>query len=447
MRKNRLLRPSRPSRPFNGLRYVRYLLIIAVIGGLYGYLRDLKAPQLEVSPAQGMLTVRRPLTVTLSDAGSGLKSLRIVARQGGRETVLAQKEFSGEENSEITLKLEGAGLNDGSVELAIEVRDQALFPFGNGNRAQQNLTLTLDRQPPKIDLLSDITPLWQGGAATIVYKVSEETTRSGVQAEGLFFAAYRQADGRYLCIVPFPVAASPAIYAPKLVAVDLAGNETSVSPGLRLLPRKFPQAKINVTDAFIANKTEEFQTLVPGGSGVELFLKVNREVRAENRKTLLELASKSAATPLWSAPMLRMPRAKTTGDYAEARDYYHNGRLIDQQTHLGTDLASVAQAPILAANPGKVVFSGYFGLYGGCIILDHGLGVQTLYGHMSNVSAQVGQSIARGEEIGRSGTTGMSGGDHLHFEVLVGGVPVRPEEWMEEKWMAMYILGPMQGAH
>ena len=444
MRKNRLLRSSPPARSFNGRRYVRFLLIIAVIGGLFGYLRDLKAPRIEVSPASGMLSARRGLTVSLNDAGSGLKSLRVVARQGGKETTLTQKEFSGEPSSEVVLNLEKAGLNDGSVELAIEVRDQAVFPFGNGNRAQQRLTLALDRQPPQIELLSDIMPLWQGGAATIAYKVSEETARSGVQADGLFFAGYRQADGRYLCVVPFPVAASPATYAPKLVAVDLAGNETRVSPGLRLLARKFPQAKINVSDAFIAGKTEEFQELVPGGSGVELFLQVNRQVRADNRKKLLEFAAKSAATPLWSVPMLRMPRAKTTGDYAEARDYYHNGRLIDHQTHLGTDFASVAQAPILAANPGKVIFSGYFGLYGGCVILDHGLGVQTLYGHMSNISAQVGQSVVRGEEIGRSGNTGMSGGDHLHFEVLVGGVPVRPEEWMEEKWMAMYILGPMQ---
>ena len=442
MRKNRL---RRPSRPFNGLRYLRFLLILAVIGGLYGYLRDLKAPEIQVSPAQGMLSARRPLTVTLSDAGSGLKSVRVVARQGGREAVLAQKEFAGEHVNEMILKLEDAGLTDGSVEIAIEVRDQAFFPWGNGNRAQQSLTLTLDRQPPQIELLSDVTPVWQGGAATIVYKVSEETSRSGVQADGLFFAGYRQASGSYLCIVPFPVAASPATYTPKLVAADLAGNETSISPGLRLLARKFPQAKINISDAFIASKTEEFQGLVPGGSGVELFLKVNRDVRAENRKTLLALAAKSSPIPLWSTPMLRMPRAKTTGDYAEARDYYYNGRLIDHQTHLGTDLASVAQAPILAANPGKVVFSGYFGLYGGCVILDHGLGVQTLYGHMSSVSAQVGQSVTRGEEIGRSGKTGMSGGDHLHFEVIVGGVPVRPEEWMEEKWMAMYILGPMQG--
>ena len=441
MKKNRL---RRPSRPFNGLRYLRFLLILAVIGGLYGYLRDLKAPEIQVSPAQGMLSAQRPLTVSLSDGGSGLQSLRVMARQGGQETVLAQQEFAGEQSGEVVLNLEKAGLNDGSVELAIEARDQALFPWGNGNRAQQSLTLTLDRQPPRISLISDITPLWQGGAATIVYQVSEETTRSGVQANGLFFAGYQQADGRYLCIVPFPVAASLATYAPKLLAVDRAGNETSVSPGLRLLARKFPQAKINVSDAFIAGKTEEFQALVPEGSGLELFLKVNREVRAENRKTLFELAAKSSATPLWSAPMLRLPRAKTTGAYAEARDYYYNGRLIDHQTHLGTDLASVAQAPILAANPGKVVFSGYFGLYGGCVILDHGLGVQTLYGHMSNISAQVGQSVVRGEEIGRSGNTGMSGGDHLHFEVLVGGVPVRPEEWMEEKWMAMYILGPMQ---
>jgi murein DD-endopeptidase MepM/ murein hydrolase activator NlpD len=424
---------------------VRLLLVVALVGGLYGYLRDLKAPELEVSPAQGMLSAQRPLTLRLHDAGSGLKSLRVVARQGGQEAVVTTKEFAGEQRSEIVLSVADVGLNDGIVELVMEARDQAFFPFGNGNRVRQSLTLTLDRQPPQIEVLSPGAQLWQGGAATLVYQVSEETSRSGVEANGFFFAGYRQANGRYLCIVPFPATASPATYAPKLVAVDLAGNETRVSPGLRLLPRKFPQAKIQVSDAFIAAKTEEFQELVPGGSGLELFLQVNRDIRAENRKTLLDLATKSSATPLWGGPMLRMPRAKTTGAYAEARDYFYNGRLVDRQTHLGTDLASVAQAPILAANPGKVLFSGYFGLYGGCVILDHGLGVQTLYGHMSSVSAQLGQSVARGEEIGRSGNTGMSGGDHLHFEVLVGGIPVRPEDWMEEAWMARSILGPMQG--
>ena len=444
MRKNRLFRPTRSSRPFNGLRYFRLLLILAMIAGLYGYLRDLKAPEITVSPASGLLSARQPLTLSLHDGGSGLKSLRVVTRQNGQETILTQQEFTGEKRREVVVKLEEAGLSDGSVEFIVEVRDQALFPWGNGNRTQQSLTLTLDRQPPQIELLSDITPIWQGGAATIVYKVSEESGRSGVEANGLFFAGYRQSNGRYLCVVPFPVDANPATYAPKLIAIDLAGNETRVNPGLRLLARKFPQAKINVSDAFIAGKTEEFQALVPGGSGIDLFLKVNRDIRAENRQTLLELAAQSSATPLWSAAMLRMPRAKTTGAYAEARDYFYKGQLIDQQTHLGTDLASVAQAPILAANPGKVLFAGYFGLYGGCVILDHGLGVQTLYGHLSHVGAQVGQSVVRGEEIGRSGNTGMSGGDHLHFEVLVGGVPVRPEDWMEEKWIATYILGPMQ---
>lgn len=444
MKKNRL---RRPSRPFNGMRYLRFLLILVVIAALYGYLRDLKTPLIQADPAQGMLSTKQPLTVSLSDLGSGLKSLRIVARQGGKETVLAEKKFAGEKDYEVVLNLEKTGLSDGSIEFGIEVRDQALFPYGNGNRAEQSFTLILDRQPPQIELLSYNTPLWQGGAATIAYKVSEETTRSGVEAEGLFFAGYRQANGHYLCVVPFPAALTPATYAPQLVAVDLAGNDARVSPGLRLIARNFPKAKINVSDAFIASKTGEFQSLVPGGSGVELFLKVNSEVRAANRKTLVELAAQSAETPLWSAPMLRMPRAMTTGAYAEARDYFYNGRLIDHQTHLGTDLASVAQAPILAANPGKVVFAGYFGLYGNCVIIDHGLGVQTLYGHMSRLSTKVGQSVTRGEEIGRSGSTGMSGGDHLHFEVIVGGIPVRPQEWFEEKWMAMYILGPISESH
>lgn len=438
MRKNR---SRRPRRPFNAKGFLRFLVVILILGSLFFYLRDLRAPQLTVTPAQGTISAKRPVVVTVSDSGTGLKAVRIVARQSGKETILGEKAYHGEPTAELAVAPET--LNDGPLELLVTARDQALFPFGNGNSAQQRLTLSIDRTPPQIELLSPATPIWQGGAATIAYKVSEETAKSGVEAGELFFAGYRQANGVYLCVVPYPVAATN--WKPKLLAVDVAGNETRASAGLQLISRPFPTAKIPVTDAFIAAKTEEFQESAPDASGIELFLKMNRDVRAANRKKLIELAAQSATTPLWSEAMLRMPRAKTTGAYAEARDYIYNGRIVDHQTHLGTDLASVAQAPILAANPGKVVFAGYFGIYGGCVVIDHGLGVQTLYGHLSNVSTQVGKSVTRGEEIGRSGKTGMSGGDHLHFEVMVGGVPVRPEEWMEKGWMETNILGPMRG--
>jgi murein DD-endopeptidase MepM/ murein hydrolase activator NlpD len=131
-----------------------------------------------------------------------------------------------------------------------------------------------------------------------------------------------------------------------------------------------------------------------------------------------------------------MGRAKSEAVFADYRTYVYDGRAIDQQVHLGTDLASTRGAAIAASNYGHVVYAGFLGIYGNCVVLDHGMGVQSLYGHLSSVTVEVGDRINRGETIGRSGATGLAGGDHLHFTVLVAGHPVNPVEWWDPHWVA-----------
>src|SRR5690606_3520034 len=89
--------------------------------------------------------------------------------------------------------------------------------------------------------------------------------------------------------------------------------------------------------------------------------------------------------------------------FADHRTYFHNGREIDQQVHLGFDLAVTAAVPIVAANAGTVVYADYLGIYGNCVILDHGLGVQSLYAHLSSIDVAVGQEVSTGDQLGRSG--------------------------------------------
>ena len=82
-----------------------------------------------------------------------------------------------------------------------------------------------------------------------------------------------------------------------------------------------------------------------------------------------------------------------------------------------------------------VVFADFLGIYGNCVILDHGLGVQSLYAHMSTIGVKVGDSVTKGQELGRTGSTGLAGGDHLHFTMLLQGVPVNPVEWWDPHWL------------
>jgi murein DD-endopeptidase MepM/ murein hydrolase activator NlpD len=92
-----------------------------------------------------------------------------------------------------------------------------------------------------------------------------------------------------------------------------------------------------------------------------------------------------------------------------------------------------------------VAFTGDLGLYGNAVILDHGLGLFTLYGHLSSIDVKPGDSISARQIIGKTGETGFAGGDHLHFGVYLDGVPVLPVEWWDAKWINDNITPKLEG--
>ena len=139
-----------------------------------------------------------------------------------------------------------------------------------------------------------------------------------------------------------------------------------------------------------------------------------------------------------------MPNTAPLGGFAQFRTYIYQGKEVDRQTHLGFDLASLAQADVPAANRGKVVFAGDFGIYGQCIIIDHGLGLQTIYGHLSRIGVKPGDNVEKGQIIGNTGATGMAGGDHLHFEMNISGVSVNPIEWWDSHWIKNNVTGKLE---
>jgi len=126
--------------------------------------------------------------------------------------------------------------------------------------------------------------------------------------------------------------------------------------------------------------------------------------------------------------------------FADNRTYIHDGQEIDRQVHLGFDLAVTQRIPVLAANTGVVVYAADLGIYGNCVIVDHGLGVQSLYAHLSSIDVKEGDRVEKGHVLGRSGMTGLAGGDHLHFTMLVNGEAVNPVEWWDPKWMQDRVL-------
>lgn len=98
--------------------------------------------------------------------------------------------------------------------------------------------------------------------------------------------------------------------------------------------------------------------------------------------------------------------------------------------HTGIDFAGRSGSLIVASDGGTVTRAGWYGAYGYCVIINHGKGVQTLYGHCSKLLVKVGQKVAQGEAIARVGSTGRSTGPHVHFEIRVNGKAVNPSKYL-----------------
>jgi hypothetical protein len=280
----------------------------------------------------------------------------------------------------------------------------------------------------------------KGGACLALYQSSSDTEQSGVFVDDLFFPGFpskmASEDGIHECYfaLPHDMRNNPKIY---LWAKDRAGNSSETSFYTHIRNKRFRSDRITVTDRFLGEVLPYFSDYLAGPEtkAIEKYIKINNDLREENHARIYDLRNKTAPVRLWEGTWIRLQNAATMSRYADHRSYYYNGQKVDEQTHLGVDLASLAHSPIQAANHGKVVFAERLGIYGLTVVLDHGQGLASLYGHLSRINVSVGQEVKKGETIGLTGRTGLAGGDHLHFSIMVSGVFVNPIEWWDGHWI------------
>jgi hypothetical protein len=341
---------------------------------------------------------------------------------------------------DIVLEPKKIGISDGEAVLKISVRDYSWRNWWKGNIAYIEKTIGIDTHPAQIEVLSQAHNVTQGGAGLIVYRLSETCPKSGVVVGDNYFpgmSGYFQDPLMMLCL--FALRHDQDVDTPmSLEAVDAAGNQSKSGFYHHIRKGQFKTDRIDITDSFLNWKLPEFD--MAGGEGadgtpVEKFLKINREMRADNYDTIVHVTSHSDNVMYWKGVFDRLPASANRATYAEARTYQYNGKTIDHETHLGIDLASVAHAPVPAANAGRVAFTGRIGIYGNSVIIDHGFGLFSLYSHLSSIAAQEGQTVEKGDIIGHTGTTGLAGGDHLHFSILVHNTFVNPREWWDAAWI------------
>ncbi len=285
----------------------------------------------------------------------------------------------------------------------------------------------------------------QGGSEMAVFTPSGAWTEAGVKVGNRLFRSFPLPDhpGQYFSLFAFswelPVDTPISVY-----ASNPSGATATTTFWYKVFPKKFRASTIPLESMNIDRIVNQIdpQHKIPGDS-VQRFVYINSELRKINNKTLADLRFQTAPKFLWTGAFLPMLDSTVESRFADRRTYTWQGKKVDEQVHLGFDLAKVAHSPIPASNDGRVIWAEDMGIYGNCIVIDHGFGLQTVYGHLSEFLVKKGDMVTKGQIIGKTGSTGLAGGDHLHFSMQVDGVQVNAVEWWDPHWVKDRVLSKM----
>jgi murein DD-endopeptidase MepM/ murein hydrolase activator NlpD len=435
-----------------------FLILITILAGVSAVLFfEGEKPQVVLKDNPDFIGSSYEIRFTVTDAKSGLRSVKALIRQDKKEKELffntyPRSGYTGkigpaEESRSILFEARKSGFSDGPAEIEIEAHDYSFRGFFTGNTTLLKKSITIKTIPPKIDLLHSERSIKPGGSGIMIYRLSQDAVMNGVQVNTHFFPGFPTGNDKkdiYIAYFALPHDTSN-IDVSQIVAKDKAGNRAIVSFAVTLQKTAQKVDQITIDDGFLNAKIPEFQQHYPemSGDSKEKYLYVNNTIRQENDKKIIALCQTPFPERLWHGRFFRMPGSPRAG-YADHRTYLYKGEPFDKQVHLGVDIAQTERTEVKGANKGKVIFAEYLGIYGNTIILDHGQGIFSLYSHLSEFNITPGEMVAENSVIGRTGHTGMAGGDHLHFAMLVHGTFVTPIEWWDQHWIDVTIDGPLQ---
>lgn len=300
-------------------------------------------------------------------------------------------------------------------------------------------------RPPSVMVVSSRIQVAQGGSGVAVFTPVGSWAVAGVRVGDRDFPSYPLpgSNTSRFALFGLPHNAGTELL-PVVFARNRAGMEATAPLNVNLVRVSRRKRDLKIDDRFLRKVTAELDP-EGGGSQEDRYARMNRELRARNNRVLESLTAKSEPRLLIAGSLERWPGASVQSQFADLRTYNYRGRKLDEQVHLGVDLASTRQAPVTAAGDGKVVFAEPLGIYGKCVVVDHGCGLQSIYAHLSSIRSKPGDLVRKGQELGLSGATGLAGGDHLHFSVQVGGLMVNPFEWWNPKWTERAIFSQLAG--
>ena len=447
-----------------------FIVLLLIAAGLswYGAGRE-AGPRIAIVAPQSAIGRAGSLTLDIDSPGARLKSLDVALEQGKASASIFHLDASdasalvhdGANRVRLTRpigKREFPQLEAGTARIVVTASRPVLFGYRHvSSTASREVAVRLS--PPIISVVSTLHYINQGGTEMVVYRVSPSNVVSGVKVGDDEYPGF-PASGAHipnadpgLRVAFFALLWNQSPSTPiGLYARDDVGNEAQATFDYRVFPKRFRASRIEVSDRFLQKVVPPILANAPQlkiadpSNLLAAFLRINGDLRREDSQRLEALGRTSAPEILWQGAFKQLVNSAVEAGFADQRTYVYKGEVVDHQVHLGYDLASVAGAPVHAANRGRVVHAGWLDIYGNCVILDHGMGLQSLYAHLSSIGVRVGDMVEKGGLLGHTGSTGLAGGDHLHFTMLLDGRAISPIDWWSPKWVQDRILRKLKEA-
>ncbi|STP08722.1 M23 family metallopeptidase [Helicobacter cinaedi] len=436
-------------------------LVILILVGVITFssiIFETQEPSLESSSIPTHWNLQDEIQIGFSDE-SGIRDYRVQVIFDN-EILSDEKEviLNKPKSVKIPLPKPSTTLKNGtSIQYKIEVTDWSSSHFFTGNMAKIDLNLIVDTTPPEVTPIASSYQITRGGSAVVAVEVKDMALEDVRLSNGTDeFALFKYLDENiYIGIIAWPL--KNKFFAAQLVAKDKAGNITKHNiPLVRNINVPYYRSNIRIKEDFLSGKLDELLSQIDKKhlrnfeNDIEKFAFFNEEIRGEDEKRILKACSdlvgdKSFIDEGFHA-FVPLRGSKVVGSFGDFRTYFLGKEKISEATHLGIDVASVKNAPVIASNNAVVLLKSHLGLYGNTLLLYHGFGVSSIYAHLQESYVEVSDLVHIGQEIGKTGTTGWAFGDHLHFGILIQGHFVRLSEWLDQKWIDDNVISVLSKA-
>lgn len=412
-----------------------------------------KAPVIDV-PDITYWNLKWDIPISITDA-SGIKQYKVSLKiDDENEKIIINKGNVSEKEINFNLPYPKQNISSGSIlQYKIEATDKSKYNFFLGNHSTVELKIIIDKKNPQARIIAMSNKIMRGGSAVVVFYANDEALGNISISNGKesFVAFPFIKDKYYASIIPWSIYNDT--FKGSIIVQDKAGNIKKSNIGFAKYYKKYRVSNINLKNNFIDNKIAEIidasgeKEVSNFANRIDMFKYVNEVLRNRDIQNINKKILNSTPDNTFNINVFRpLKDAVIVGLFGDHRKYSVEKQYAGESYHLGLDLANVKNAPITLSNNGIAVISEELGVHGNTIVVDHGFGISSLYAHLSTFYVNAGDVLEEKTILGRTGTSGLALGDHLHFGISIQGIPVIPTEWMDSKWLKVNILDVLNEA-